>query len=173
MRRAVCAVTADFVGRTLLFRQSVDIGLRRHRLMKRGVENHNLRHRRQFLHDRTNNQRCRRIVQRRQRRKRFDVFDHFLGNDNRTLENRTALNNTMADGRNLVQISDNAVGQQFHDFVQRRFMIGQIYLDLLFVAVGIFDTDKRSVAADTLGIAFGNNFIAFTVNVKQLILQRR
>ena len=173
MRRAVRAVTADFVGRTLLFRQSVDIGLGRHRLMKRGVENHNLRHRRQFLHDRANNQRCRRIVQRRQRRKRFDVFDHFLGNDDRTLENRTALNNTMADGRNLVQISDNAVGQQFHDFVQRRFMIGQIYLDLLFVAVGIFDADKRSVAADTLGIALGNNFIAFAVNVKQLIFQRR
>ena len=112
-------------------------------------------------------------MQRRQRRKRFDVFDHFLGNDDRTFENRTALNNTMADGRNLVQISDNAVGQQFHDFVQRRFMIGQIYFDLLFVAVGIFDADKRSVAADTLGIALGNNFIAFAVNVKQLILQRR
>jgi hypothetical protein len=100
---------------------------------------------------------------------KYGIVDH-----HRLGELLTAMDDTVADSRNLADVAQDAmlrVGQGFDDQVHGHVVIGALGLLFVLFTAGHFMGDKGTADDNTLDNTFGDNF--FLCPVKQLVFDRR
>ena len=173
MRGAVEAIAAHGVFFIILVRHAEHICIRRHGLVERGVEHHDLRNLgAERGGSRTDTLHMRRIVQRRQRGVAFDIFHNLLVDQHGMVKFRAALHDTVTDRGHFVQAVDDlafAAQQRVFDDVERGGVVG--HRDIAFddLAVGGF-VGEFAVDTDAFAVALCQNRLVLHIN--QLIFQR-
>ena len=173
VRCAVEAVAADFILSVQLVGNRVEVRLLGHRAVEGGVDDQHLRGGRQDLHTAADAQQMRDRVQRRDVAALFQVGKHLLADEHRLGQPFAAVDDTVADGADLVHIGQASVllVQQTVNERLRRLRVGGHgdvggIIGLAGGVVGDFAVD-----ADPLTDTLGDDLVL--VHIKKLILQRR
>ena len=171
---AVEAVATDLVLVVEAARDGVHVGLCRHRLVERGVEDHHLRSLRQDLRDSGDTLEIGRVVQRSEGDALLDPLYHLRGDETALREDGATMQHAVSDSADLVEAGDAVVlriGQLLEDQLDSLGVVAEVLLDGIGLAVRGLDLEERLFVADALRIPLDHHLLR--LGVDELKLGRR
>ncbi len=166
MAGAVKTVAAYAVFFVPLDRQRIHVGMFRHGLVKRGVENGNMRHVRQVGQAGFDPGNVRRIVQRRQVLYFLDGVEDLIVDHHRAGEFFAAVHDPVPDSGDVIHAVNDAglfFNQGLQDQVDGDLMVRAFILFSVGFPAGDFVNDKRIADRDSFNHPLGDNFLFLPV----------